>query len=397
MRNDPTFYFSGVDRAEHLGVLAREGGAGMVSATHALSPAMLQAAMGKCLGVPLVLDSGLRKSCSLEDYADLIAFLARYYPGRYRWYAAYDAVGDQQASEERYRELVSILPELRSDILWIYQARWAAPGERRRSLERLAHAARQHTLLGIGGLVPILRRDLSHALTVLQEVGEVLLAYYPTRAHVFGVSSPELLLWLRTQPWLESVDSSRWLAGWRAREVILPSGEQRQAGAIGLPLSAEECAALSVRAMRGWLDPLSSPTLALPGLRLAAFAPPSPSGQADAARLLLRYQGRKALFSYRFPCPCSRPGLYLPLFTVSGREYGLIPWNEPERFDPAGEVCLIWDAQPGDPPVPQGQEFLMDGRPKTGLYSHDDHPQLAGLCHYPLPLALAVARALVPC
>jgi hypothetical protein len=80
MQNDPTFYFSAVDRAEYLGVLAREGGAAMVNAARALSPVLLQAAMGEYLEVPLVLDSGLRKSLSLEDYTDLIAHLARHYP-----------------------------------------------------------------------------------------------------------------------------------------------------------------------------------------------------------------------------------------------------------------------------------------------------------------------------
>lgn len=397
MHDDPTFYFSGLDRAEYLAVLSREGGAGMVSASHALSPSLLRATMETYREVPLVLDSGLRKYYTLEDYADLIAYLSRHYPGRYRWYASYDALGDQVASEEHYRTLTSIVPELRHDILWIYQARWLPRTERLRRLERLTHASRQHTQVGIGGLVPIIKHNLAHALTVLQEIGEALLASYPTQAHVFGVSSPELLLWLRAQPWLASVDSSRWLAGWKGREIILSSGEQRRAQSLGLPLTAEECGALNVRSMRGWLDPCATPALALPGMWQSDLPPASAASQAGVARLLLRHKGRTALFTYAPPSPSESLGLYLPLFTVYRREYGLIPWGEPEQFGPASDFCVIWDVQPGDPKVAEGQEFLMDGRPKTGLYSHDEHPMLASLCHYPLHLALAVAKALVPC
>jgi hypothetical protein len=396
MQNDPTFYFSAVDRASSLGVLAREGGAGMVSAAHALSPGLLRATTEMYREVPLVLDSGLRKSYTLEDYTDLIAYLSRHYPGRYRWYASYDVLGQQEASDEGYQTLVSLLPELRQDILWIFQARWAERGERLRRLERLALAARGHTLVGIGGLVHILRRSPAHAFTILQEIGEVLLAYYPTRAHIFGVSSPELLLWLRAQPWLESVDSSRWLAAGKAREVILATGLQRKADALGLPLSSEECAALNVRTMRGWLDPCASPALALPGMRLAGVSPAPVASRADVARLLLRYKGRRALFTFP-PARAAMDGLYLPLFSVYRREYGLIPWGNPAGVGLTTEFCIIWDVESADPPVPAGQEFLMDGLPKTGLYSHDEHPQGTGLCHFPLPVALTVAKALVPC
>jgi hypothetical protein len=397
MHDDPTFYFSGLDRVEYLSVLSREGGAGMVSAAHALSPGLLRATMETYREVPLVLDSGLRKSHTLEDYADLIAYLSHHYPGRYRWYASYDVLGDQEASEEQYRTLTSILPEVRHDILWLYQARWLPRAERLRRLERLALAARQHTLVGIGGMVPIIQGGTAHALTILQEIGEVLLSSYPTRAHVFGVSSPDLLLWLRAQPWLDSVDSSRWLAGWKGREIICSSGEQRKARALGIPLTAEECGALNVRSMRGWLDPCATPALALPGMGQSDLPPASAASQAVLARLLVRYQGRSALFTSPPPSPRERIGLYLPLFAVYRREYGLIPWGESGQISPASEFCVIWDVQPGDPKAAEGQEFLMDGRPKTGLYSHDEHPMLTSLCHYPLHLALAVAKALVPC
>lgn len=397
MHDEPTFYFSGLDRAEYLAVLSREGGAGMVSARHALSPALLRATMETYREVPLVLDSGLRKHHTLEDYADLLAYLARRYPRRYRWYASYDVPGDQVASEEHYRTLTSIVPELRPDILWIYQARWQPRAERLHRLERLTIAAREHTLVGIGGMVPIIRASKAHAQTVLLEIGEALLACYPTRAHVFGVSSPELLLWLRAQPWLASVDSSRWLAGWKGREVICTTGEQRLARALGIALSAEECAALSVRSMRSWLDPRATPALALPGMGQRDLPRDGAAGGADVDRLLLHYRGRRARFTYPPPPPGDRIGLYLPLFAVSRREYGLIPWGDPLHLSQASEFGVIWDILPGDPQPPPGQAFLMDGQPKSGLYSHDDHPMLTGLCHYPLPLALAVARALVPC
>jgi len=69
---------------------------------------------------------------------DLIASLSRHDPGPYRWYESLAVLGDQEASEEQYRTLTDIVPELRHDILWIYQARWLMRAERLRRLERLA-------------------------------------------------------------------------------------------------------------------------------------------------------------------------------------------------------------------------------------------------------------------
>jgi hypothetical protein len=395
----PRLYFSGVDRAEHLRILSQEGGAGMISADVARSPSLL-AAVRAYPDVPLVVDSKWRKSCSFGEYADLLAYLDSSLPGRFAWYASYD-VACQEASDTYYNELIRRLPYLHAKILWIFRLTWGTREERLRQVERLYQARKTWQPVGLGGLVPILRRSTGEALQLLQEVGEVL-GELSLPTHGLGVSSPDVLFWLRTQPWLESVDSSRWLVAWRGREVALLDGTQRRVADLSLPLTAEECARINIRAMQGWLNPLATPQLALwQGLpeketQEAVRQEVEPSASERMDRWLLTHHSRIVRHHQCGTSPdtgslCT----YVPLFTVAGREYGLMEWEMGTTLPPPSAWSVIWDGFPDGPFSQENQRFLIDNQLKSGLYSHDDayYPCLS---RFSLPIAIAVAKAMSP-
>ena len=227
----PLGLHSGADREAYLSLLAKERAAALIHAQHARQPKLL--AMLHRLqqehGMFFALDAGYRKKMTLEQYAALLNSLQEQVPNLFRWYAAYDEIGDPVATQVFYDQLLFLCPACRDKIVWIFQCQRGTRAERMLSLQRLEamcrrQAARRQagSLIGIGGIVPIVRHSVADALTVLQEVGEVLNAFFPwVQAHVFGPSSWELLFFLRTQLWVASLDSSKWLIGWKAREVLL--------------------------------------------------------------------------------------------------------------------------------------------------------------------------------
>ena len=373
----------------------------MIKAKDVLSPDVLSTLM-QYPEVPVVLDSGWHKSCSFEDYADLLGYLDGSYPGRFTWFAAYD-VEDQATNERYYQELMKRNPHLRGDIRWIFRLHWGTRDERARQAERLYNTCRTSwRSVGLGGLVPLLRRNPHNGLILLQEIGEVL-GELSLPTHVFGVSSPTVLSWLRTQPYIQSMDSSRWLVALRGKEIVLLDGMQRRIEQVHLPLTAEDAATLNIRTMQRWVDPMAAPHVSLwevqSGEEDIQEQPERISGQISAEDMLrwfLTYSSRIARFHEAGSSPSTGTRhIYVPLFAVAGREYGLRSWEQGNISTSSSEWSLIWDVLPGDPPTGPHCMLHMDGKLKSGLFSHDDiHAPC--LCRYPLPVAIAVAKAMTP-
>jgi hypothetical protein len=244
----PLYIHSGVNRPDLLSLLDEEGALGMVNIQVVREP-RLQWAFQRYAGVPLFLDSGFRRKLDVSSYVRLI----ERYGQRFRWIASLDHLFDQQASDDNYRQIVSQLcdAELRSKILWIYQGG---------KLGDLEARARDHRLVGIGGCVLRMLRDgVPATLAWLMRIGEVLVGA-GAKAHVFGMGNKRMLSGLCEQPWLASLDSSKWLIAYRAHAVLLPSGECIRA----TELSRRECAARNLRVIEGWLRPSSQGTESSP-------------------------------------------------------------------------------------------------------------------------------------
>lgn len=235
----PLYIHSGVNRPDLLSLLNEEGAPGMVNVQVVHEP-RLQWAFERYAGVPLYLDSGFRRKLDVPTYVRLI----ERYGHRFSWIANLDHLFDQQASDRNYYEITSQLrsTELCSKILWIYQGG---------KLADLQARAREHRLVGIGGCVLRMLRDgVEATLAWLMRIGEVL-AGVGAKAHIFGVGNKLMLSALCDQPWLASLDSSKWLLAYRAHIVLLSSGESRRA----TELSRRECAARNIRVIQSWLRP----------------------------------------------------------------------------------------------------------------------------------------------
>jgi hypothetical protein len=233
-----TYYFSGVDRAAFIEVLAREGAAGMVNASNATQPA-LTAAYQRWPEVPLVLDSGAFQG--LDDpgaYAEIVHEVG----DRFRWVANLDVIGDQAGSDYNWLRLRD---EYDVQALWVYQVEGGA------DLARLEQMVDRLGFVGIGGLVPVIKRDVSEALQLIEAVGEILQSR--GRAHFFGVGSAVILSQFGGEPWFASADSQSWLCGFKAHELIARGGRRLRTDDAGLELTREECAAQNVRQVHSWL------------------------------------------------------------------------------------------------------------------------------------------------
>ena len=234
---------SGVNRPDQVELLAREGVAGMVNALEACQLKLVEA-YARFPDVPLYLDSGaFQGNTNLAGYQRVIERVGE----RFCWVANLDVIGDARQSDANYSALVNGLPpHLASKVLWIYQGG---------SLADLEVHAREHKLVGIGGVVRVtVNEGVDAALTYLRRVGEVV-QRAGAEAHGFGVGSCYLLQALGTEEWLRSIDTSKWLIGYRAMELLLATGEYRSATQLGLRLSRVECAANNVRVLKEWTHP----------------------------------------------------------------------------------------------------------------------------------------------
>jgi hypothetical protein len=236
------YYFSGIDRTAFFQLLANEGAAGMVNATVATQPAM-KASYERWPEVPMVLDSGAFQGLNdVVTYAEIVHEIG----DRFRWVANLDVVGDQQASD---RNWLRLFDDLDVRALWIYQVEGGKDlGHVRRWIECRSGAG---PMIGVGGLVPVIKRDLTEALRLIERIGQVLQPW--SKAHFFGVGSPIILREFGKEPWFASADSQSWLCGFKALELLTHSGSRLKTGAAGLELTREECAAQNIRQIHTWM------------------------------------------------------------------------------------------------------------------------------------------------
>jgi hypothetical protein len=231
------YYFSGVDRAGFIELLAREGAAGMVNASVATQPAMM-AACSRWPEVPLVLDSGaFQGNTDVDEYARICTLVG----SRFRWVATLDVIGDQDASDRNW----TLLKAKGIHPLWVYQVQGG------RDLYHMEKAAETLKHIGVGGLVPLLKENPQHVVDMIGEIGERL-GEVGAKAHFFGVGSPLILKEYAWESWFASADSQSWLCGFKSRELISHSGRRFKCDAYGLELTREECAAQNVRQVHSW-------------------------------------------------------------------------------------------------------------------------------------------------
>ena len=239
----PTLICSGVNRPDVLALLARERVAGMVNASVACQPVLLEA-YERYNEVPLYLDSGaFQGKMDLETYRKIVERVGE----RFTWVANLDVIGDPCQSDENYTRLVKTLPPgLREKVLWVYQGG---------CLRELTTRARELRRVGIGGLVRMMEEQgIDAVLAYLKKVG-VVLAQEGATGHTFGCGSASVLQAICAEAWFASTDTSKWLIGYRAQELLLANGEYRSATGLGLRLSRAECAANNIRVLQEWVDP----------------------------------------------------------------------------------------------------------------------------------------------
>lgn len=232
------YYFSGIDRASFLDVLAREGAAGMVNAANVMQPAMI-AAYERFPQVPLALDSGAYQGNEdIVGYAKIVKQIGK----RFEWVSNLDVIGDQEKSNRNWE----VLADNGAKTLWVYQV------EGGKDLDYFFFQARRHGFVGVGGLVPVIKRDVKAARILIHSIGRML-KMANAKAHFFGVGSPGLLVEFGKEAWFESADSQSWLCGYKAGELIRSDGSRLSGNKIGLSLSGAECAAQNIRQIHGWM------------------------------------------------------------------------------------------------------------------------------------------------
>jgi hypothetical protein len=234
------YYFSGVNRKKLLELLALENASAMMNILSVRQPEM-QKAIQWYPEVKKVLDSGaFSGNTDLKGYGEFVRTM-RF---RYDWCANLDVIGDQQQSDINWETLRAY----QADTLWIYQV------EGGRNLDYLSSRADAQKFVGIGGLVPILRRSVNEAMDLIEEIG-IRLNAVGGRGHFFGVGSPNVLRRFSSMTWFNSADSIKWLCGMKAREIIRRDGTQISADTFGLSFSSEEITRQNVRQILGWLEP----------------------------------------------------------------------------------------------------------------------------------------------
>lgn len=235
-------YFSGVDRASYLHLLASENADAMISPPRCLLLPSVVEAMST-ISINTVADSGaFQGEADVNRYANLIQKAASHYS--LDWYANLDVIGDQQASHQNYRKLVEMLPsELSRKVLWVFQ------GD---DFSLLKEMAQQAKYVGIGGLVPIasdfnrLKFKLDSCGQILNEVG--------AKAHLFGINGVRALKWVTLQDWFYSADSTAWLYGLKATEIFTTNGDRVRMSKLGLLLTKEERARNNIRVIQSFLS-----------------------------------------------------------------------------------------------------------------------------------------------
>lgn len=258
----PAFYFSGINKPLQIELLAHLGAAGMLNALTAGQPRVV-AACRRNADVALALDSAAYQGyIDVEAYARLIRRVGR----RMVFCANLDVLHNQARSDEHYRCLTSLLADegdLRARLLWVYQSQSRGSDySRKGDLEALRRALGRLNppRVGVGGLVPVLERNIHEALDIIGAIGGVL-AEADAQGHFFGIGNYTVLASLWNERWFSSSDSSRW---WQeALSHILLTSDGRRLGAHNLSLSLPQRAEQNMRSVLAWTRPGALHQLAL--------------------------------------------------------------------------------------------------------------------------------------
>lgn len=262
-----TYYHSGVNRGVFIEWIAQENEAvdgvemgAMVNARSAAQPGLLNA-YAQHEEVPLTLDCGAFQSGGLS-VAEYVAVLQSIDEGlrrrgavgvfkRFDWAANLDVLNEGSIGTGPH---FFSLREEGIEPLWIghvrqeprgYKVKFDPPPE-------LTFELRPGMTIGIGGLVPLIRSDHSLALKVIERTGKQL-AERQLRGHFFGCGSEAILSRFGSEPWFESADSSKWLAGQKARKIYRKDGNSIQAERHGLAFDRKECARQNLRQITRWM------------------------------------------------------------------------------------------------------------------------------------------------
>jgi len=275
------YYHSGVNRGLFLSWIEAENQRGMnagamVNARSAAQPALLRAYQNH--DVPVVMDSGaFQGDMTLGRYLRTIDRIERDGAGeagsggagagrsiydRMDWLAVLDEIGDTDLGEtnyERMRQRHGIAP------LYVHQVnahKVNAHPVNRHTVNRHTVSGRDNLvfvhamlgpseMIGIGGLVPLIRRDVSAACRVIEDIGAALESHQ-RKAHFFGVGARSILAEFAGEPWFASADSQKWLAGQKARKVYRSDGHYLMVKKAGLKLPRETCARQNLRQISVW-------------------------------------------------------------------------------------------------------------------------------------------------
>jgi len=244
------YYHSGVNRGLFLSWIEAENQRGMnagamVNARSAAQPALLRAYQNH--DVPVVMDSGaFQGDMTLGRYLRTIERIERdgmrrSVYDRMDWLAVLDEIGGTDVGEtnyERMRQRHGIAP------LYVHQVNAhkvnAHPVNRHKLSGRdnlvFVHAMLGPSeMIGIGGLVPLIRRDVSAACRVIEDIGAALESHQ-RNAHFFGVGARSILAEFAGESWFASADSQKWLAGQKARKVYRSDGRYLMVKKAGLKL-----------------------------------------------------------------------------------------------------------------------------------------------------------------
>jgi hypothetical protein len=188
-------------------------------------------------GIDVILDSGAYKLFRTRQHGNdrLLDILAPHLePDAYAQLAAsrefvsvvsLDVIGDPQTSFDNWERLKGRIPNLMP--VW----HWGAS-----NLDHLAQYLAEADVVGIGGLVPLMRAKDEAMLAELTKMCEC----YPKRFHVFGIN------WLKAieslKDLLASGDTSKFLDGGRYGHVVFKhtrNGHLQQAPAKVLPFAKD--------------------------------------------------------------------------------------------------------------------------------------------------------------
>ena len=293
----PALYFSGINKPLQIELLARLRAAGMLNALTAGQPRVL-AACRRHPDVPLSLDSAAYQGYTdVEAYARLIRRVGR----RMDFCSNLDVLHNQARSDEHYQRLLSLLADeddLRARLLWVYQSQSRGNAfSRQGDLEALRRAlgTLRPARVGVGGLVPVLERNIHEALDIIGAIGAVL-SEAGTQGHFFGIGNYTVLASIWNERWFHSSDSSRW---WQeALSCVLLTSDGRRLSAHTLSLSLPQRAEQNMGSVLAWTRPGAFHQLALfTDPEEAADGHPHDSLRGDRRRVSRSVNGSETLLS----------------------------------------------------------------------------------------------------